>query len=173
VEPLERRQAALLELIRMPKTDLAAVFRRTTQLDAEMVGVQRVSIWLYNDDRSDIVCQDLFKLNSGSHERGLRLAKRDFPRYFAAMDESRILAADDAVSDPRTSEFTETYLQPFGITSMLDVPIWVRGKVRGVLCHEHTGPRRHWTVDEQDFGAAVADTVSIALLENQIDWIKR
>jgi GAF domain-containing protein len=173
VESLEKRQGALFELIRMSKTDLGAVFRRTTQLDAQMVNVQRVSIWLYNDDRSDIICQDLFKLSTGTHERGMRLMKKDFPRYFAAMDESRILAADDAMNDPRTSEFTESYLQPYGITAMLDVPIWVRGKVRGVLCHEHTGPARHWTVDEQDFGAAVADVVSVALLENQLEWIKR
>ncbi|HUS63300.1 MAG TPA: GAF domain-containing protein [Kofleriaceae bacterium] len=169
----DRRQAALLDLLRMNKADLGAVLRRVTEQSAQVLGVQRVSVWLYNDARDNIVCQDLFKLTSWSHERGLKLHAKDFPRYFAAMDESRILAAHDAAHDPRTSEFRDTYLDPFGITSMLDVPVWNRGKVVGVVCHEHTAAKRTWNTEEQEFATHVADLVGVALLENQLAWLKR
>ena len=46
---------------------------------------------------------------------------------------------------------------------MLDVPIWHHGEMVGVVCHEHVGPKREWTEAEQDFAAAVADTISRAM----------
>ena len=43
--------------------------------------------------------------------------------------------------DARTSCFSAVHLEPLGIGSMLDVPIWVQGTMAGVICHEHIGPR--------------------------------
>ena len=39
----------------------------------------------------------------------------------------------------RTSEFTPGYLEPLGIVSMLDAPIFYHGQVIGVVCHEQVG----------------------------------
>ena len=61
------------------------------------------------------------------------------------MKKNPVIVATDAQSDPRTCEFTENYLGPFQITSMLDVPVWLDGKLAGVVCHEHIGPLREWT----------------------------
>ncbi len=72
-------------------------------------------------------------------------------------------SADDAGSDERTKEFLPDYLIPLDITSMMDVPIRLRGAVVGVLCHEHVGAPRQWTIEDQEFAASVADTVSLAL----------
>jgi PAS domain S-box-containing protein len=49
---------------------------------------------------------------------------------------------------------------------MLDAPVWVSGKVVGVLCHEHTGPPRDWSAEEIDFVSALASMVSLALEES-------
>ena len=49
---------------------------------------------------------------------------------------------------------------------MLDAPVWVGGKVVGVLCHEHTGPPRDWSAEEIDFVSALAAMVSLALEES-------
>jgi light-regulated signal transduction histidine kinase (bacteriophytochrome) len=79
------------------------------------------------------------------------------------MGDTRIVAAHDAWTNPHTREFTEAYFKPAGITSMLDVFIRVCGAVVGVVCHEHVGPMRQWTLEEQEFAASVADLVSIKL----------
>jgi PAS domain S-box-containing protein len=60
----------------------------------------------------------------------------------------------------------ENYLKPLGISSMLDAPVWVSGKVVGVLCHEHTGPARDWSAEEIDFVSVLASMVSLALEES-------
>ena len=47
----------------------------------------------------------------------------DCPPYFDALEAERVIAADDARTDPRTSGFTTWYLDPNGIGAMLDVPV--------------------------------------------------
>ncbi len=162
-EQIVRHQAVLLELARMNNSNLLAAQQRITESDARTLGVERVSIWLFNEDRSEIVCQDLYRLSGNAHEKGLRLQARRYPKYFQALDENRVVATHDARSDPRTTEFTEGYLEPLGITSMMDVPIWLHGKVVGIVCHEHTGPIRVWKPEEQEFAASIADLVSLTL----------
>jgi signal transduction histidine kinase/ActR/RegA family two-component response regulator len=85
------------------------------------------------------------------------------------MDSSDLIAAGDALNDPRTASLGPGYLRVLGITSMLDVPLHARGLTTGVLCCEHTGPARPWASDEQTFAVAVANLVSMlfAQLEQQ------
>ncbi len=154
---------ALLELAKIEMGDLREALKRFTEVDAKTLGVERVSIWLFNEDQSEIVCKDLYRLSENIHEEGLRLQVHRYPRYFEALNENRTIAAYNAQTDSRTNEFTETYLKPLGINSMLDVPIRLQGTLLGVVCHEHTGPKRKWTIRDQDFASSIADMVSLAL----------
>ncbi|MFN4196106.1 MAG: GAF domain-containing protein [Thermosynechococcus sp.] len=43
------------------------------------------------------------------------------------------------------------------------MPIWVEGIMIGILCHEHIGPPRQWTVAEEQFAASLADLVSLVV----------
>jgi PAS domain S-box-containing protein len=70
------------------------------------------------------------------------------------------------LTHPATSGLIENYLKPLGITSLLDVPVWVRGEVVGVICHEHIGPAREWSAEEIDFASSLAAMVSLALEES-------
>ena len=63
-------------------------------------------------------------------------------QLFQAMEDHRAIAADDALASPLTKELRRSYLEPLGITSMLDAPIYLEGHIVGVVCHEHVGPRR-------------------------------
>ena len=130
-------------------------------------GAARASIWLYNDNRTAILCADLFEHPAGSHSAGTELRIEQFPQYFAALAEDRAIAADDARSDPRTREFRASYLEPLGITSMLDALIRSGEQVVGVVCHEHVGPLREWTLDEQSFAGSMADLAALSIEVHQ------
>jgi len=162
-EQLIAFQSALLDLSIMDLTDLESSFNKITEIDSKTLDVERVGIWLYSENHTEITCEDLYKKKDNSHEKGLRLYYGMYPDYFMALEGSRILAADDARIDPRTSEFTESYLIPFGITSMMDVPVRLHGEVVAIVCHEHTGVKRNWIPEEQEFAASVAHIVSLAL----------
>jgi signal transduction histidine kinase/DNA-binding response OmpR family regulator len=91
------------------------------------------------------------------------LSAADYPAYFQELRMERIIAADDAVVDPRTKEFADSYLRPLGISSMLDAPILLGGRIVGVLCHEHIGQARRWVLEEQQFASSLANLVALAI----------
>jgi PAS domain S-box-containing protein len=158
-----RHQKALLTLAQTDLSDLKTALQIIAETDARTLDVERVSIWFFNADRSAIICRDLFQKNDESHEQGAVLRARDYPRYFRALQKSRIVEANDVLTDPRTNEFAEAYLKPLGISSMIDVPIRHRGQICGILCHEHVGPKRTWTPEEQQFAMSIGDTITVAL----------
>ncbi len=134
-----------------------------TEAASECLGVARASIWLYEKEPNRIVCAELYESNSGSHSSGIELLEKDYPAYFKALSEDRVIVAHDAHHSEETFEFSDGYLTPLGIASMLDAPIRLAGGMVGVLCCEHVGEQRSWELDEQNFASALADAVSLSL----------
>jgi len=159
----QRREQVLFELAKRNKADVAETFHAITEAAAIALDVERTNIWHLLPDGNAIVCDDSFVRAEGRHTAGETLLARDYPSYFSAIAENRVIAAHEARNDARTRELTQAYLEVHGITSMMDVPIWHKGKLYGVLCHEHVGPARQWTNDEETFAGNLADIASLSL----------
>lgn len=157
---LEETLVELAKDVALYAEDFDLAIRKLTEASARALAVERVSLWWCSEDRSKFTCFDLFEQSKGRHDSGVVLEAKDYPCYFAALDAARFLAVRDARNDPRTREYCEGYLDPAKITSMMDVPVRVGGRAVGILCHEHVGPRRSWTGDEQAFAASMADLVA-------------
>src|SRR5262245_38316724 len=168
-----RREQVLFELARRNKADVAETFHAITEAAAVALDVERTSIWHLRSDGGAIVCDDNFDCAEHRHTAGEIIPQRDCPDYFSAIAQSRVIAAHDACTDARTRELSTPYLQSHGITSMLDVPIWHHGHLYGVLCHEHIGPARQWTGDEETFAGNLADVASLALEESERREVER
>lgn len=143
--------------------DVERTLARVTEAAAKTLEVARASVWFYDDAHSLLRCADLYELGAHKHSSGVELKAEQFPLYFQALRRERSIPAHDACADPRTAEFAQSYLQPLGITSMLDVPIWVYDKMVGVVCHEHVGARRVWDQDEENFAYSMALFVAISV----------
>ena len=143
--------------------DLSVALEEITRVTADNLEVERVSVWLFNPARTLIQCLDLFEPSPNQHSAGIELAVTDYPAYFQALRTEQLIVADDAHTAPQTYEFSESYLTPLGISSMLDAPIRLGGETVGVLCIEHIGTARSWTAEDQNFARSVADLVSLAL----------
>lgn len=158
-----RRHSAIRELAALDKSEFDPVLRRVLRTDAQVLGVARVNCWTFRQHPRAIVCLAGYLASTDSFEGGMALSPLDCPRYFEALAADPIILAHDASTDPRTSEFNESYLAPHGITSLMDVPIWVRGTLWGVVCHEHVGPSRLWTEAERDFALSIGHILSMAV----------
>lgn len=171
------RYSRLLNLMRSPdfkRGDEASVLRAVTEMVSQMIAVERVSVWRFTPGGDALVAAELYEAGGGMsavdagnsrHSSGTRLERRDFPRYFRALETDEVVVADDARSDLRTSEFTSSYLDLLGITSMLDAPILGESGVEGVLCLEHVGPPREWSPTERSFAISAANAVSLLLAQ--------
>ncbi len=159
--PVEIARLNLLKLRIEDGVTLETAFQRITETAANTLDVERVGVWLLVDHPRAIRCVDLYERSKATHSAGLTLLVDHFPGYFAALEQRRTVPAVLAASDPLTGELAEAYLEPLGITSMLDAAIFIAGEIVGVVCHEHTGPPRQWTAEERDFAAAVADLLAL------------
>jgi diguanylate cyclase (GGDEF)-like protein/PAS domain S-box-containing protein len=163
---LQKQQAALLSIARAWKnyeSDVNMALRAITETAADALDMERVSVWLMDDAREKLVCEDLFERPKGQHSAGIELSAKDYPDYFAALETEEVIAADDAHVDLRTRGFSESYLKPLGIGAMLDAPIRVAGSLKGVVCHEHVGGRREFQIDEQNAASYLASLASLTL----------
>jgi len=156
----------LVELARRPTLhsgNLGDALHDLAEAAADTLAVERVSIWFYTSDRRAIHCNELFERTPNLHTFGLEIPAASYPVYFKALETERVITADDARLDPRTSALAESYLNPRGVTSMLVAPVRRLGQITGVLCFEHTGPARTWTPEEESFASSVADLVVMAI----------
>lgn len=171
---LRRHVTAFVELLSqrvLLLNDIGSTLRRIDEMACTTLEVERVSVWFLDAKLSKISCADLYERGKRKHSSGVELLAKDFAPYFDALAHERTIAAHDAHKDPRTSCFSESYLAPLGIASMLDVPIWVAGKMVGVICHEHVGRPRRWDGDEENFAYLMSNFVALALERaGQIPW---
>ena len=160
-------------LMSLWKTDIfkqgrfTETIREITRIAAETLQVARVGVWLFSEDRTRIQCLTLYQLATQQHTISDELLAADYPAYFQALERSRIIVAHHAPRDPDTHEFTDHYLKPLGITGMMDAPIRIDEGLVGIICHEHIGDEREWTVEEQSFASSLADLLAIALQTNK------
>src|SRR5262249_29785424 len=136
-ERLTRINACLAELtLRDPQAlGFEPYVAGTLEAAARALGVERASYWRLTEARDAIVCLDRLDAGLGGHTgKGETLRLADFPSYFAALQSGLSIAADDAHADPRTAEFSEVYLRPNHIRSMLDALVRRRSEVLGVVC---------------------------------------
>ncbi|MBL8643967.1 MAG: PAS domain S-box protein [Rhodospirillaceae bacterium] len=145
-------------------TDFKAGIRELTEVAAAALDVAQVGVWLFDSEaRESYTSVDVFDRRAGRHSEGEVHRRADYPLYFAALDLMRNIIAHDAVNDPVTREFKDTYLMPQGISGLLDTPIFRGGKVLGVLCIERAGPVRPWLDEEVAFATVIADSIAFGI----------
>ncbi len=163
---LLRQQAALVRIAgRRVEGELELALRHITELTAQALACERVSFWLFDPGRSTIRCVDRYVCSTATHSQGEVLDAADHPAFFEALARQRTIPVAHAQADPRTREFNEAYLRPWGITSMLNAGVWEGDRLVGVICCGHVGPPREWQIDEESFVGSVADHIHMALEE--------
>ena len=157
-------EVARLELSQSaPDASLENVFRRACELSANAIGVERVGVWLFVEDRSALRCANLYESCKDEHSAGSILRVADFPTYFSSLKIRKAIPAEIAASEPWTAELGPSYLHPLGISSMLDAGIFIDGVMVGVVCLENVGPPREWTTEARDFAGSVADLLALRI----------
>ncbi|MCA8938768.1 MAG: PAS domain-containing protein, partial [Planctomycetes bacterium] len=144
-QSVEERDHAVAEVVRHASLVLAT---------------ERVGLWWLETSPEAIRCSYFVKAGEPDGSMpGLALASKDYPDYFQALIRDHRIVAADAHSHAATKCFSETYLRPNAIGAMLDVPVNISGRARGVLCFEHVGGPRAWTQEEQLAAAVLCDCI--------------
>jgi len=158
-----REQKAIIDIANVlsePESDFENVIRYACKSVAEILNVERVSVWFFTSDKRAINCVCLYINSSKEFQISSHLVQSDFPEYFKAISSERVIEAFDIESHPATLEFTHSYSKPNNIKSLLDAPISIVDGVLGVLCIEQTNVPKNWLDDEVAFACEVADQLA-------------
>jgi PAS domain S-box-containing protein len=134
-----------------------------TREASRAIGVERVGVWLFEENGSRMVNIDNYEASKGSHCSGAVLLEHEYQNEFAWLKSAKYVDAHDALTDPRTAGYVEGYLKPHRITSMLDTAIRLKGRNLGKLCFEHVGKAHFWEEDEITFACQLADNMAFAI----------
>lgn len=156
----------LLALIKEIKfhnsNDLEATLNLITRHISKIANVDRVGIWIFQETEKNmqsINCHSLFSKLDQEYIKDIVLFENDYPFYFKALREQRVIMAADARNHHATKCFKDSYLNPLGIQSLYDTPIWLSDTVIGVLCLEYFQMKDEWGDKEKYFLTSVADLI--------------
>ena len=135
--------------------------------------VQRVGFWVFEDSDTRLRCIAAYDSEKDAYFDGGSLPVSACPSYFEAVRSEYVLAVSDTATDPVVADLRASYLEPAGITAMLDLPVRRHGKLVGVLCHEHIGPARIWDDQEINFTKTVSDRVVLMLESAELQAAQR
>ena len=140
-----------------------------TESAAQMSGIERVSIWALAEGKQELRCLELFERGAAKHSSGSVLHPSDCPLYFRSLTGDRSGTSDDPSLLPDMAELVTGYLAPHNVTARLDTPIYIRGELQGVLVFEQVGSYLPWTTAHRLFAHAVANLVTLALVEYEAE----
>ncbi len=134
--------------------------RLITEIAAKTLGAARVGIWRLG--KSELCNEMIYDNRRHEHYIDDSFGLDKYPQYISLLETERNIAIPDTATDTILPSMAADYSLD-GIQALLDCPVRVGGDFVGVVCIEHTGSPRYWTLEEQAFGASVADFVVIAM----------
>lgn len=144
------------------------ILHEVTKSIATALEADRVRIWMFDEQLTKAVCGSLYERGANAHSSGVEITLSQFPQYFKAITEARVLAVVSASNDPRFSEICGTDLCPHPGTSLLIAPIRIANRLVGVMSCEMVGGERVWFSDEESFAASMADFTALVLGECEL-----
>ncbi len=143
--------------------DVRGLARLIAQEVGQTLGIERVSVWLFNARKDELVCQALYLLRQDRFESGAILSQAMFTEEFNAMVSAKVVDASDPYTDPRTRGYVDGYLKPNGITSMLDAVVRIGEELIGTVCFEHVNCPHIWDSSEVIFSSQLGDQMALAV----------
>ncbi len=162
IKKVERYNYALNQLTRLPYSsdnNIKETLETLTRNVAEVLGIERVGVWKKESD--GLVAQSIYQRSSNSFETGVKLSEKEFPEYFSAIEQARMIEASDVRQHPDTKQLAEGYFSMEGVRSVLDVPIFINGEVAGALCCAQYETMGLWDGEDINFVKSVSDFVAL------------
>lgn len=138
-----------------------SILQNILEKSAKCFSVERAGYWDYFTDR--IQCKSLYVLAENNFKKDFILYKEKYPKYFNSLEEEIQIEAADVYSDNKTQELTLDYIPENKIKSLLDTPIFINGKLTGILCFETTEKQCFWDSEDINFARSISDLIAIAI----------
>lgn len=165
-QQLRKQQNVLFDLTKdkaINQGDFIVAVQNITRTGSYALNVERVSIWLFNKNKNVLHCLDLYQKSLHLHTEAEVLTAVEYPSFFEALSENRIIAVEDVQDDDIFRELVTSYCKPFNIVSVLLSRFETGGEIMGVLAFEHTDIEHLWLEEEISFASSLADLLALGM----------
>lgn len=137
--------------------DVDKVMTDFAQRITKALNIERMSVWFFEKNCTQVVSIAEFDNRNSEFKKGTVLKQADFPAYFEAAKNNKILLAPNILTNPYTNQFKDVYSIPNNIISLMDIPLRIEGELKGVMCFEKTGKiERVFSINEQTFAFSIS-----------------
>lgn len=165
---IQVQQSALLGISNstfLAEGNIFMMARAVTASMAEVIGVDRVDLWLRVKDQHKFRAEDIYQSAKEGHASGAYSCVSPNDPYLGLLDEGRVILSSDVQSDERFTGIRGDI--GADACSVMAAPVRLSGRLEGWLMAVQSLSRRHWLADEMRFVAEMADQCSSALSNNE------
>lgn len=153
-------QGLLLKIHQSEFQDLLTGLKEVVIATTKFLQIDYLSIWKMNKINTFITCMDV-PVDTTIYPFSNRVIDVDkFSIYFEAILSGNQVVANDTYKHKATKEFKDTYLIQKDVVSTLDSPIWIHGKIVGILALAQKTKNRKWSVEDRDFAMQIASSIA-------------
>jgi PAS domain S-box-containing protein len=132
---------------------------------AQVMGVERVAIWLLEDQGATLSGAAMYE-RGGTRRDGLpKFPMSRLGSYIAMLRTERVFESANVDNDPRLRDFSDATQPMASSRAILAAAIFRAGELAGVVSASQLDGPRQWHPDEANFVGGVADQVAQALLD--------
>lgn len=120
-----------------------------------------ISLWKY--DTNSITLENIVSKNNKIPELNFIINYEDAPGYFEELISKNLIEIHSFKNTDTEIKLYEKYISKFNIKSLLNFPIYIQGKLKGVICFETTKDEYIWDEDDLYFCRSIADLITIKI----------
>lgn len=113
--------------------DIELLAEETTELLANRLGIDRVSIWLYGNEMTMMECLDLYVKKEQTHTKKMVMNRVDQPLTFEYLIKNRYMIINEKSVELQEKDYWQDYMRPLGGTTLLVCSILCNGKAIGSI----------------------------------------
>jgi PAS domain S-box-containing protein len=143
------------------KDTFSGILKNILKVASVNCSIDRLSYWTYLPE--GLKCESLYYLQNDRYEKNFFLASDSYPEYFGYIQSGEQIVASNVYNNYITQELCIDYFPKNNIKSLLDTPIFINGKIVGVLCFEAIDILKEWDNEDINFSRSIADLIAIAI----------
>ncbi|MBW4360975.1 PAS domain S-box protein [Flavobacterium taihuense] len=131
------------------------------KITASTLGVNRAGYWTYQED--GISCSNLYDSTAKIFENDIYFYKIENAGYFKKIENKNQVVLSNIRSHSTNNKKNDSYIYKHNIFSILDTPVFIDGKLKGILSFEATQQIKNWDNEDINFAKSISDLIVIAI----------
>jgi PAS domain S-box-containing protein len=163
-EQIIMHQSALLEMSKMTDGGLNSSMKSITHITTNTLSADRASIWMFNDNKDQLICSDMYYREEGFHRSGTKLDLGNYRDLFEYILSDKYEYPSLPGETSTINEYTIIRFDQYKTTSSIMTRIRHHGDVAGLICFESKNPKgKVWTPEQHDFILSTSSFIAVAL----------